>query len=249
MKRSFQNLMNGGSEKKLINEHIAYGDLKNQISIWSLFVFTGYLTVKNVHKKDLYKECDVSIPNLEVHILFKTLIQEWFQEEIGNHYESFLQNLVSYKVEEMVADIGEYLVKVSSIHDFSRHPEAFYHGFVLGLIASLLDTHFVHSNRESGLGRYDVLIIPKSTTESIGIILEFKHVKEKQDPQKEAEKGLEQIEANLYDSELKQFNHIKKALKICLGFSGKSVSSASTLEELSVLSTEVIGPDIELDQE
>ena len=90
----------------------------------------------------------------------------------------------------MIADIGDYLLNVSSFHDFSKHQEAFYHGFVLGLIASLLDTHFVHSNRESGLGRYDVLIIPKSTEESIGILLEFKHIKMNQDPQKEAENAL-----------------------------------------------------------
>jgi hypothetical protein len=115
MKQSFQDIMNGDSEKVLINEHIAYGDLEGEPSIWSLLLFTGYLTFKDFHMKDRYYECDVMIPNLEVLLLFKTLIQEWFQKEIGNHYRSFLQNLVSYKVNEMVADIGEYLVKVSSI--------------------------------------------------------------------------------------------------------------------------------------
>jgi hypothetical protein len=75
MKQSLQNLMNRCSEKVLINEHIAYGDLEGEPSILSLLLFTGYLTFKEFHLKDRYYECDVMIPNHETLLLFKTLIQ------------------------------------------------------------------------------------------------------------------------------------------------------------------------------
>ena len=106
-----------------------------------------------------------------------------------------------------------------------QHPEKFYHGFVLGLIVSLADTHTVQSNKESGDGRYDVMLIPKDTTQ-LGLILEFKVAEEGDTLSEVAEQALKQIDERNYETELRQ-KAIQKILKIGLAFRGKSVEMRS----------------------
>jgi hypothetical protein len=104
-------------------------------------------------------------------------------------------------------------------------PEKFYHGFVMGLMVSLSDTHHVQSNKESGFGRYDVLLIPKDS-EKLGIILEFKVADSTNELQAAADEALEQINQRGYAAELVQ-KQIKKILKMGLAFYGKEVALAS----------------------
>ncbi len=104
-------------------------------------------------------------------------------------------------------------------------PERFYHGFVLGLIAGLRETHVIYSNRESGYGRYDVTILPReaSRADRPGIIMEFKSVENSGRLNKEAESALAQIDRRWYQAELEQHN-IRHILTIGMAFSGKEVA-------------------------
>jgi len=114
------------------------------------------------------------------------------------------------------------LLESSSMFDSeNRNPEKFYHGFVLGLIVSLNESHIVKSNHESGYGKYDVMLIPKDKSK-LGLILEFKVAEGKLSLEKEAETALKQIEERNYETEMKQ-NGIDNILKLGLAFRGKEV--------------------------
>lgn len=105
-----------------------------------------------------------------------------------------------------------------------KKTEQFYHGFVLALIASVNSTHHIRSNRESGLGRFDVLIFPKDASQDLAIMLEFKHAKKIEDSDKLADEALKQINEKLYATELESYHYIKQVLKVGLAFSEKSVA-------------------------
>ena len=118
------------------------------------------------------------------------------------------------------------LESISYFDVTGQQPEKFYHGFVLGLVVSLSKTHTVHSNEESGLGRYDVMLIPKDTAK-LGIVLEFKVAKSDLDLEESAKEALEQIHKKDYATKLNQ-QGILNILKIGLAFSGKKVAMASS---------------------
>lgn len=127
-----------------------------------------------------------------------------------------------------------YLLETASMLDVDggKKGEAFYHGFTLALIAGLREKYHIRSNRESGLGRYDVLLIPKSLHNPQAIILEFKHVKPLQDLAASAKDAVEQINSKLYDTELKSYDYVKSILKVGVAFSGKSAISAYETTDL-----------------
>lgn len=135
-----------------------------------------------------------------------------------------LKALVIGEVELFEEYFSDYVLKSFSYFDISgKNPERVYHAFILGMLVSLSETHEIISNRESGLGRYDVSLIPKYS-EKLGIIMEFKSIKinSKMTLEKGVENAKRQINKKLYDTELKTRN-IKKIIKIVLVFKGKEV--------------------------
>lgn len=132
-----------------------------------------------------------------------------------------------------------------------KKPEKFYHGFVAGLIASIRGTHWVDSNKESGRGRYDLLLVPKDTHQSLGIIIEFKKTDKAEVIQTIAETAMNQINTSAYDAELKRYSHIHRVLKIGLAFCDKAVVSAYQTEELithkksAITLSQIINPNEE----
>lgn len=142
-------------------------------------------------------------------------------------YSDFLRCLVSGRLAEFKARLTDYLMESASYFDEGeRHPEKFYHGLVLGLIAGLKETHLIYSNRESGFGRYDIAVLPRETApadQRLGILMEFKAVKGKESLEDSARAALQQIEDQRYQTELER-HRIEKVLKIGLAFSGKEVA-------------------------
>ena len=141
-------------------------------------------------------------------------------------YQFFLSNLLSGNIEDFRKMLRKFLLESASFFDVKgTHPEKFYHGFVLGLMSSLQDTYNIKSNRESGYGRYDVMLIPKDKTK-LGIVLEFKTAEAEEDLATIAQQALQQVKDKQYETELKQAG-IQSVLKLGLAFKGKEVEVMS----------------------
>jgi len=223
-------LISGGFITKTIDEQMTLKNLeKSESAIWNLFYFTGYLTTKEVsfNSKRQYV-CDLVIPNKEVNSLFKIIVEEWFNDEMGEQkYHTFIQSLLDEDVEKFTNELSDYLIFTSSYYDFgNQEKEKTYHLFFLGLIANLNDSHIIHSNKESGLGRYDLMLIPKSKSKHIAFIIEFKQSKKEEELENLAKKAIKQIDESLYLTEVCQYEHIKSVIKLGLAFKGKQVKSA-----------------------
>ncbi len=169
----------------------------------------------------------MKLPNIEIAHLLNYYFKIWFNTRLGVQYQSFLNNLVEGKVEKFSEQLNTYLTEALSVRDTGYTAEKFYHGLVLGLIASLRATHLIHSNRESGDGYPDVLMYPlaNNTKHDLGIVMEFKHAREdgSENLEKLAKRALSQIEQRNYAAELKTQSQVKRILKLGLAFNHKRV--------------------------
>lgn len=231
-------LLQNHAIKAEIDPNLRYEDLmENPESLWALLLFCGYLKVEESHLSDINMNriCQIKIPNREVMRLFNGVFIEWMKHTIGYKYNAFLNNLTNGNVEAFTEDLSEFLMNSLSFRDVGgdkKPTERFYHGFFIGLTASLKEKYHYTSNRESGLGVYDVGLIPNSPQNNTGVILEFKHVKREQNLQQEANNALAQIETMQNETEFKKHPHVKKLLKIGLAFSDKAVISAYKTTDL-----------------
>ncbi|MEI8055700.1 MAG: AAA family ATPase [bacterium] len=233
-KEQFKLLLEDKKLEKIIDEHIAFGDLKNSDrAIWSLLLMSGYLKSVStaINMGDIICKC--AIPNLEVKLLYRNIIKEWLGNSGGSEwYQSFLSYLLKGDIEKFTEGFGEVLLRTISVYDLTHNPEAFYHGFMLGLAAGIDQEQYeVKSNRESGLGRYDIAIIPKDVLK-LAVILEIKSISPPKVPEKnfskvldallnrESKKALKQINKNQYTADL-EHRGIANIVKIGLAFCGK----------------------------
>lgn len=229
MKSDIELLMQGKSVTKVINENVVFNELeKNTAMIWNFLLFTGYLTYKNYRQEKNVWIADLIIPNEEMFSLFQTIITDWFSESVvGPAYRKMLIALIAGDVVTFSDYFTSIVIKSFSAFDPSTpnnedpEPEKFYHAFVLGLLVSLSETHAVKSNRESGFGRYDVMLIPLDLKKR-GIVIEFKKVAHSKHETLEiaAQKAIEQIEEKKYETELRQMG-VNTITKIGIAFDGK----------------------------
>ncbi len=229
VKQDFEQLLRGEPIEATIHEHTVFSDLRkyDRKALYSLLLLSGYLKALDSKEVDSEFICTLAVPNREVLALYRTIIVDWFAEHIERvayTYDRFLNALVSGQIEEFSEVLRYFLRESLSVFDTQgQHPEIFYHGFVLGLTVSLRETHEVRSNRESGYGRYDVMLIPKDTKQ-LGLVLEFKTMREPEVILAEAaEKALEQIADRAYVTELQQ-RGIAKTLAVGFAFRGKEVA-------------------------
>lgn len=212
VKRSFEKLLRRECIYTEIDEQIIYGQLDiDENAIWSLMLASGYLKVSDSRTIETSDEWDhvygVSITNFEVLIMLKKMIRSWFAPSSSN-YNEFVKALLIGDVKAMNIYINRVSFAVFSYFDTGKknseaaEPERFYHGFVLGLIVDLEDRYQITSNRESGFGRYDVMIEPKEKA-GPAIIMEFKiQAQDEKDLSQTVEAALSQIEAKNYASGL-----------------------------------------------
>jgi hypothetical protein len=232
VKQQIEELLQGRPIGQLIDPNVVFGDLdKDGMALWSLLLFSGYLTATDPqYDRQGRVRCQLRIPNLEVLGLYERHVEEWFTDTMGlKGYSDFLNCLVTGKLEEFEARLSDYLLEAGSYFDGGQlHPEKFYHGLVLGLITGLKETHTIHSNRESGYGRYDVVVLPKGlkpqgSQQRPGILMEFKSAKRPEQLATAAQEALQQIERQRYQTELEQHG-VTQVIKIGLAFCGKQLA-------------------------
>ncbi len=179
VKKGFEELLGGRVLELEIDEQIAYSQLSSKKNaIWSLLLATGYLRVASTifverTGRMIYK---LALTNKEVSIMFEDMVRDWFSE--NDYYNDFIKALLLGDVTVMNTYMDRVTKEMFSYFDTGRNPynepERFYHGFVLGLMVELSDRYMVTSNRESGFGRYDVMLEPRDTARDDAMILEFK---------------------------------------------------------------------------
>ena len=205
-------------------ETVIVGIEQNEENIWGLLLGTGYLKVTGVVDlaMGVYK---VKIPNYEIKFLFQNIIRDWFNDKvIGNNLNTILKDLVTLKLDEFEQKFKVLVRQMFSFMDVGENTaENFYHAFVLGMLVGLKDSYYVNSNRESGYGRYDIMLEPKDKNGN-SFIMEFKvYRKEKEkDINDTIESEKKQIEERKYEENLQEkgFTNITK---IVFAFKGKEV--------------------------
>ncbi len=180
IKMVMEDLLHGRAYHTVIDEQIVFNQLqKKQNAVWSLLLASGYLRVEHffINVERGKNEYDLVLTNKEVRIMFEQMIEEWFSD-FTPAYNAFIKALLKGNLREMNRYMNKVALDTFSFFDTGnrpsgQEPERFYHGFVLGLLVDLKGRYTVNSNRESGFGRYDVLLEPCSE-EDDAIILEFK---------------------------------------------------------------------------
>ena len=225
VKDKIERLLRGEAiEVKIDLETVIVGIENNEDNIWGLMLGTGYLKVVEVVDlpSKIYK---VALPNYEIKHLFEEIIDNWFRNKvIGNDLQSILKDLVTLNLEEYEEKFKILVREMFSYMDVGENTaENFYHAFVLGMLVGLKDSYYVNSNRESGMGRYDIMLEPKDKNGN-SFIMEFKVYKE--DKEKDIEETIEnakkQIEERQYEQNLKE-RGFKNITKMVYAFRGKEV--------------------------
>ena len=211
IKQMMEDLISGREIIVNFDEQIVFNQLDtDESAIWSLLVASGYLKPDNVEYRGELLEpwYHLSITNLETRSMFSNMFKGWFKGTASN-YNAFVSALVKGDVEAM----NEYMndVALTTISSFDvgmhqsekAHPERFYHGFVLGLMVEQAESYEIRSNRESGFGRYDIMMIPKKNNLP-AIVIEFKvyNPRREQTLEDTVHVALKQIEEKSYDTEL-----------------------------------------------
>ena len=225
VKEKIERLLKGELIEVPINlETVIVGIENNEDNIWGLMLGTGYLKVTEVVDlaNKIYK---VALPNYEIKLLFEQIIDNWFRNKVmGNDLQSILKDLVTLNLEEYEEKFKILVREMFSYMDVGENTaENFYHAFVLGMLVGLKDSYYVNSNRESGMGRYDIMLEPKDKSGN-SFIMEFKVYKE--DKEKTIEETIEnakkQIEEKGYENNLRE-RGFKNITKIVYAFYGKEV--------------------------
>ena len=214
---ALQKLFSGESVEENISGNSDLSILFDEEEIWELFLFSGYLTIDEKIGEDYENVYALRLPNREVKEFFK---QKFIDMNFG---ESLFRNTMEALKKNNIDNFEKYLqniiLKSASYYDGKN--EDFYHGLILGMTLYLDRDYYVNSNRESGLGRYDVIIEPKNKNNR-GYILEFKVVKDEKDLENTAKEAIEQIIDKKYDTSLKE-REVKDITLIGIAFFGKLV--------------------------
>ena len=211
IKSLMESLVNGKSIEVNFDEQIVFNRLeKDESAIWSLLLASGYLKVDSIVHKGITLEpwYRLSITNLETISMFSNLFKGWFAD-VSSNYNEFVKALFSGDVKAMNVYMNDVAMSTFSSFDTGNHPsdrsqpERFYHGFVLGLLVDIRDNYEVLSNRESGFGRYDVVLVPREKG-SDAFVMEFKVFDDSEESGLEdtVAAALRQIDEKNYDTQL-----------------------------------------------
>ena len=225
VKARIERLLKGEEIEVPVNlETVIVGIENKDDNIWGLLLGTGYLKITEVVDlaMGIYK---VVIPNFEIKLLFMQIINDWFKDKvIGNDLNSILKDLVTLKLDEFEKKFRILVKEMFSYMDVGENTaENFYHAFVLGMLVGLRDSYYVNSNRESGMGRYDIMLEPKDKNEN-SFIMEFKVLEDTEEKtiEETVENAKKQIEEKGYEQNLRErgFTNITKMV---FAFKGKEV--------------------------
>ena len=221
IKTMVENLIRGEKINVVIDEQIVFSELDySEEAVWSLMLASGYLKVESMEPLDAMREYEckyeLALTNREILFMFRKMILRWFSPAKRETNE-FIRALISGDIESMNAYMNKVTLKTISYFDTGNtpsdeEPERFFHGFVLGLIVDQTENYIITSNRESGYGRYDIMLEPidKTNEKYPGIVIEFKVINPRKENSLEetVKAALKQIEEKNYDAEL-----IKRGVK------------------------------------
>ena len=221
IKTMLETLIRGEKINVIIDEQIVFSELDySEDAVWSLMLASGYLKVISSEELNLIRESDneyeLAITNREILFMFRKMILRWFTPAKRETNE-FIKALINGDVESMNAYMNKVTLKTISYFDSGNspsdeEPERFFHGLVLGLMVDQTENYIITSNRESGYGRYDIMLEPidKSNENLPCIVIEFKVINPKKEKTLEetVEAALKKIEDKGYDAEL-----IKRGVK------------------------------------
>ena len=222
IKTMMETLINGKAINVRIDEQIVFSELDySDDAVWSLMLASGYLKVISSEELNLIRESEneyeLALTNREILFMFRKMILRWFTPA-KHETNEFIKALMNGDVESMNEYMNDVALQTFSSFDSGKKesakkaPENFYHGFVLGLMVDQTENYLIISNRESGYGRYDIMLEPidKSNEKLPGIVIEFKVINPKKETtlKDTVEAALEQIEEKKYDAEL-----IKRGVK------------------------------------
>ncbi|MCI8925141.1 MAG: AAA family ATPase [Lachnospiraceae bacterium] len=236
MKTMLESLLEGNRITVNLDEQLAFNQLgQNENAVWSLLLAGGYLKAEHVEYRGITREpwYTLSVTNLETISMFSNMFKGWFERSLSN-YNGFLKALLKDDVEAMNYYMNKVAMATFSYFDVGggrvedSEPERFYHGFVLGLMADQADVYEIRSNRESGFGRYDVMMIPRKMDDVTlpAIILEFKvhNSRREKNLEETVEAALAQIETKNYDAELLALGIGKEKIRhYGFAFEGKKI--------------------------
>jgi len=226
LKEELEQLIRGETIEKAIDENIILKEVTlREDLLWSFLLMAGYLKQASERRDDISEKTyySLSIPNKEVRASYTGIIDRYFSTKIENKkLEIMLKALIEGDVELFEEMLQKVVNAVYSYHDFGDEPEKVYHALVAGMLTWITNTHEIKSNRESGYGRYDIMIIPHDPTQ-VGYIIEFKKTRKNETIETAVKSALQQIEEKKYETELVQ-RGIKHIKKLAIAFSGKEVS-------------------------
>ena len=216
IKMMVEELINGSTINVPIDEQIVFSELDySEDAVWSLMLASGYLKVVSSEELNLIRESDneyeLALTNREILFMFKKMILRWFSPAKSETNE-FIKALITGDIESMNEYMNDVALRTFSSFDSGKHtsekkaPENFFHGFVLGLMVDQSENYIITSNRESGFGRYDIMLEPKDkqSKKYPGIVIEFKVINPRRESllEETVEAALKQIQDKNYDAEL-----------------------------------------------
>ena len=211
IKTVMEDLLNGKIFRTQIDEQIVFSQLDHKNSaIWSLLLASGYLKVVNFELDNGRPIYELALTNMEVSLMFEGMISDWFAEYTPA-YNQFIKALLLGDVDAMNEYMNRVALQTFSFFDAGKRvgdyekaePERFYHGFVLGMMVELRERYVITSNRESGFGRYDIILEPLSEKDD-AIIIEFKiyNGRREKNLEETLTNALQQIEDKKYETNL-----------------------------------------------
>lgn len=232
VKQELECLLRGENIHLVLDEQIIYDQLsKKKNAMWSLLLASGYLKVCNaeINEESGQEYYELALTNKEVRIMFENMVRDWFTE-VETEYNDFIKAFLENNEEAMNHYMNQLALEMFSCFDTGkrpsgREPERFYHGFVLGLLVELKDRYRITSNRESGFGRYDVMLEP-IREEDDAYIWEFKvfDPKKEKDLEETVKSALTQIDKKQYETEfLSKKISADRIRKYGFAFKGKKV--------------------------
>lgn len=233
IKQTMEGLIQGKSFEAEIDEKIVFDQISGSPNaVWSLLLATGYLKVLSLRYVGEFKEkvYAMALTNLEVRSMFRNMVEGWFCGSVKTYYNEFINALMNDNVRKMNTFMNKVALDTFSSFDSGNkpstqaEPERFYHGFVLGMVVDLAGTYKIRSNRESGYGRYDVMMEPLDKAGK-AFIFEFK-VQDADEDEDTLEDTLAnahaQIEEKKYEAELLANGFSKEQIrKYGFAFKGK----------------------------
>ncbi len=243
VKSTMEDLLAGGTLTTELNEQIVFNQLDGSTgAVWSLLLATGYLKVVKLERVGEFKKkvYTLKLTNMEVASMFEDMVKGWFGGEGEAAYNDFIKALLLNDVDAMNDFMNEIALLSFSSFDTAKSaslkdaPERFYHGFVLGLMVELDGRFEITSNRESGFGRYDIMLIPKDKGKDCAYIIEFKvhkPMKEK-DLAETVANALKQIEEKMYEAKLTAMGFAPENIrKYGFAFKGKECLIGNGMSE------------------